>query len=218
MPSQEGYTQTPRPMPSPRLVSDPWPRGRAGLKHLQGSYCFSVLLSTPDAGPQSVFQWPKWLWQVCAVRGKDSQGTLPRPCTAAYGPEDRSVSRHSLRYHSWCYTSRGCSWSVTWSLTLFGGMQAQSLSPQQSGCLSTALDWGSWRAHHTPPTKQRGMTIPSPCPWAFLYHASCHWSQRQPRTGDHACKTQMRSVFPVIPLLLRIVEVTAPNKIQGNAD
>lgn len=160
-PPRRGTHKALTPMPSPHLVSDPWPQGRAGHKHLQWSYCFSLLLSTPDGAPQSIFQWPKW--QMCAVWGKDglgkvSWGTLPRPCTSAYGLENRSVSRHSLRYHSsWYYTSWGCSWS----LTPFGGMWAQSLSPQ-SGCLSTALDWGFWRAHHTSPTEQRGW--PSPLP------------------------------------------------------
>lgn len=101
--------------------------------------------------------------------------------------------------------------------TLLEGCEP-SLFPQQSGCWSIALDWGSWRAHHTSPTKQRGMTIPSPCPRAFMYYASCHWSQRKPCTGDCACTARKWPVFPVMPLLLKIVDATAPNEIQGNAD
>lgn len=108
------HTNPSTPMPSPHLVSDPWPQGRAGHKHLQRIYCFSLLLSTPDGAPQSIFQWPKW--QMRAVWGKD------------------------------------------------------------------------------------------------VLHAT---GVRQPCTGVHACTAQKWSV---IPLLLKIVDVTVPSEIQGNAD
>lgn len=82
----------------------------------------------------------------------------------------------------------------------FGGMQAQSLPPQQPGCVSTAPGLGLLEGSPHLTHKAEGKTTPSLYPWAFINYASSHWSQKQSCTGDRACIAQMCSVLPVIPL------------------
>lgn len=145
---------------------------------------------------------------------------MPRSCTSAYGPEDKQSLQsqpqasqqlilHKLGLFLTCHMVPH---------TLWRNASPESVPTTTWLCEHCTWTGAPWRAHHTSPTKQRGKTIPSPYPWAFMYCASSHWSQRRPCTGDRACTAQMWSVFPVIPLLLKIVDITAPNEMQGNAD
>lgn len=102
--------------------------------------------------------------EVRMVQVRLVEGHCPGPAPQHMALRTSRVSSHSLRHHSsWSYTSWGCSWPVTWSLTHFGGMRAQSLSPQQPGCVSTAPGLGLPGGLTTPHLQSRGGRL-SPLP------------------------------------------------------